>query len=140
MISLRTVSSSTGLVPVASIASQIIHYFALEYKRVDPADPVYIATRDEDSGDLVHTYTSLTMAPVLSITNEDLIQLMHQILQIFPNFGCCMIDGHLRQLGHTSPHLALTSCTITFMAPQFPIQTILQDASLGERKKEGDLT
>ncbi|KAJ7735651.1 hypothetical protein DFH07DRAFT_779942 [Mycena maculata] len=113
------------LAPVAGVASQIIRHRALEYKWVDPADPMYMETRDEDSGDLVHTYTSLTMATVLSITDEDLVQLMYQILQIFPTFGCCMIDGHLRQLGHTSPHLALTSCTITFMAPQFPIQTIL---------------
>ncbi|KAJ7764165.1 hypothetical protein DFH07DRAFT_770569 [Mycena maculata] len=114
-------------------------YFGLEYKRVDPADPVYIETRNEDSGDLVHTYTSLTMAPVLSITNEDLLQLMHQILQIFPTFGCCMIDG-LASWVTTSPHLAFTSCTITFMAPQFLVQTISQDSSLGEGKKEGDLT
>ncbi|KAJ7781809.1 hypothetical protein DFH07DRAFT_764827 [Mycena maculata] len=58
----------TGLVPVAGVASRIIRHRALEYKCVDPADPMYMETRDEDSGDLVHTYTSVTTATVLSIT------------------------------------------------------------------------
>ncbi|KAJ7740477.1 hypothetical protein DFH07DRAFT_751592 [Mycena maculata] len=93
----------TGLAPVAGVASRTIRCRALEYGLVDPADPVYVETRDENSGDLVRTYTFSTTAPVSSITDEDLDQLMHQILQIFPTFGQHMIDGHLRQLSHHVP-------------------------------------
>lgn len=93
----------TGLAPVAGVASRTIRRRALEYGLVEAADPVYVETTDEDSGDVVRTYVSSTTAPVSSITDGDLDQLMHHILEIFPTFGRRMIAGHLRQLGHHVP-------------------------------------
>ncbi|KAJ6605746.1 hypothetical protein B0H10DRAFT_2440176 [Mycena sp. CBHHK59/15] len=68
-----------------------------------PVAAVYVEARDEASGELVCTYVSSTTAPVSTLTDGELDQLMHHILEIFPTFGRRMISGHLRELGHPVP-------------------------------------
>jgi hypothetical protein len=93
----------TGLAPVAHVASRTIRRRALEYGLAEPADPVYIESLNDDSGHVIRTYISSTTGPVSTLTDDELDQLMHHILEIFPTFGRRMIAGHLRQLGHHVP-------------------------------------
>ncbi|KAJ7441663.1 hypothetical protein B0H11DRAFT_1932849 [Mycena galericulata] len=92
----------TGLAPVAGVASRTICRRALEYGLVEPAEPVYMETTDVDSG-VIRIYISSTTGPVSSLTDDELDQLMHHTLGIFPTFGRRMIWGHLHQLGHHVP-------------------------------------
>jgi hypothetical protein len=93
----------TGLAPVAEVSSRTIRRRALEYGLVEPAAPVYTETIDEATGDVIRMYTSSTTGPVSTIADDDLDQLMHLILEIFPTFGRRMIAGNLRGLGHRVP-------------------------------------
>ncbi|KAJ7677151.1 hypothetical protein B0H17DRAFT_945306 [Mycena rosella] len=99
----------TGLGPVAGVLSRTIRrraLVALDYGLVEPSAPVYTETADDATGEVVRTYTSSTSGPVSTISDGELDQLMHHILEIFPAFGRRMIAGHLRHLGHP----ILTSC------------------------------
>jgi hypothetical protein len=93
----------TGLAPVAEVSSRTIRRRALEYGLVEPAAPVYVESTDEATGEVIRTYTSSITGPVSDITDGELDQLMHHILEIFPTFGRRMIAGHLRQLGLRVP-------------------------------------
>ncbi|KAJ6552901.1 hypothetical protein B0H19DRAFT_899411, partial [Mycena capillaripes] len=93
----------TGLAPVADVSSRTIRRRALEYGLVEPAAPVYTETIDEATGEVIRMYTSSTTGPVSMIADDDLNQLMHLILEIFPTFGRRMIAGNLRGLGHRVP-------------------------------------
>ncbi|KAF7358806.1 Integrase catalytic domain-containing protein [Mycena sanguinolenta] len=90
------------LPPVAGVASRTIRRRALEYGLVEPAAPVFIEDVDE-AGVVVRTYITSTTGPVSEISDDELDELMHYILEIFPTFGRRMIAGHLRQLGHHIP-------------------------------------
>lgn len=93
----------TGLAPVAGVASRTIRRRALEYGLAQPAAPVYTETMDDTTGEVIRTYVSSTSGPVSSMTDDEVDQIMHHILEIFPNFGRRMIAGHFRQLGHRLP-------------------------------------
>lgn len=86
----------TGLAPVAGVSSRTIRRRALELGLVEAAAPVYVEGVDEASGEVVRTYISSTAGPVSDILDDELDELMHHILEIFPNFGRRMIAGHLR--------------------------------------------
>jgi hypothetical protein len=95
----------TGLAPVASVASRTIRRRALEYGLVEAAAPVYSEDMD-DQGNIIRTYVSSTSGPVSGLSDGELDELMHHILEVFPAFGRRMIAGHLCQLSHHVP----TSC------------------------------
>lgn len=97
----------TGLAPVAGVAPRTIRRRALDYALVEPAAPVYTESLDAVTGDIIRIYMSSTSGPVSAITDDELDQLMHHILEIFPTFGRRMIAGHLRQLGHRVPTLRI---------------------------------
>lgn len=90
----------TGLASVAGVASRTIRRRALEYGLVQPAPPVYTEDANDETGEIVRTYTSSTSGPVSDITDEQLDELMHHTLELFPLFGRRMIEGHLRALGY----------------------------------------
>ncbi|KAF7335038.1 Integrase catalytic domain-containing protein [Mycena venus] len=92
----------TGLAPVAGVASRTIRRRALEYELVEPAAPVYVEHVDE-GGAVTRTYVSSTTGPVSTLSDNEIDELMHHILEIFPTFGRRMIAGHFRQLGHHVP-------------------------------------
>jgi hypothetical protein len=93
----------TGLASVAGVSSCTIRRRALDYDFVEPAAPVYTETVDRTVGEVVRIYNSSASGPVSDISDAELDQLMHHILKIFPNFGRCMITGHVRQLGLWMP-------------------------------------
>ncbi|KAJ7202368.1 hypothetical protein GGX14DRAFT_544532, partial [Mycena pura] len=84
----------TGLAAVAGVSSRTVCQRLLDYGLVQPAAPVYTETLDEGTGDIVRTYTSSTAGPVSNLTDDELDQRMHDILEIFPTFGRGMIAGH----------------------------------------------
>jgi len=52
------------------------------------------------------------------LSDDDLDDIISQIVKIFPNFGRCMIDGHLRHLGHYVPRSHIqASCAHVHGAP-----------------------
>ncbi|KAF8131742.1 hypothetical protein K438DRAFT_1788206 [Mycena galopus ATCC 62051] len=89
----------TGLAPVAGVSSRTIRRRALDYGLAEPAAPVYTETLDPTSGETVRIYILSTSVPVSNISDDDLDELMHHILEVFPTFGRQMIDSHLRLLG-----------------------------------------
>ncbi|KAJ6605986.1 hypothetical protein B0H10DRAFT_1886486, partial [Mycena sp. CBHHK59/15] len=95
--------SPTGLAPVAGVSSRTVRRRALEYGLAQPAAAIYVEARDEVLGELVRTYVSSTTAPVSTLTDGELDQLMHHILEIFPTFGRHMISGHFCELRHPVP-------------------------------------
>ncbi|KAJ7355297.1 hypothetical protein DFH08DRAFT_653173, partial [Mycena albidolilacea] len=97
----------TGLAPVAGVSSRTVRRHALDYDLVQPTAPVYTEELDETSGNVICTYTASTSAPVSDITDGELDELVHHILEIFPTFGRHMITGHLRQLRHHVPTLCI---------------------------------
>ncbi|KAJ6622372.1 hypothetical protein B0H10DRAFT_2214508 [Mycena sp. CBHHK59/15] len=108
---------TTGLAPVAGVSSRTIRCRALAYGLVEPAAPVYTESIDEGTGEVVRTYTSSMSGPLSSITDHDLDELMHHILEIFPTFGRHMIAGHFRQLGHRVPTSRIRDSPIVSLAP-----------------------
>ncbi|KAF8172599.1 hypothetical protein K438DRAFT_1981449 [Mycena galopus ATCC 62051] len=89
----------TGLAPVAGVSSRTIRRRALDYGLAEPAAPIYTENLDPTSGEMVRIYISSTSGPISDISDDDLDELMHHILEVFPTFGRRMIDGHLRLLG-----------------------------------------
>ncbi|KAK6995657.1 hypothetical protein R3P38DRAFT_2567154 [Favolaschia claudopus] len=86
---------------VFGVGARTIRRRALEYGLVEPGEPVYTDTPQED-GSISRTYTS-TSAPVSTISDDELDSLLASILETFPNFGLRMLKGRLRNLGHRVP-------------------------------------
>ncbi|KAJ8096049.1 hypothetical protein PM082_022707 [Marasmius tenuissimus] len=89
----------THLALVFDCSARTLRRRALEYGLADPCPPVYVQYEDPETGELLHFYKSST-GPVLALSNDDLDAIIGQVLQIFPSFGCRMLNGHLLHLGH----------------------------------------
>lgn len=92
----------TGIAPVTQTSGRTVRRRALDYGLLEPAAPVYMDHTDPATGDTRRTYTSTT-APVSILTDAELDDTMHHILEVFPAFGRRMIQGYLRQMGERVP-------------------------------------
>ena len=91
----------THLALIFNCSACTVRCIALGYGLVVPSLPVYIDYVDED-GETHCFYTSSTGSSS-DLSDDDLDSLIFKIVQSFPNFGCRMIDGHLKHLGHHVP-------------------------------------
>lgn len=91
----------THLAPIFNCCPRTIRCIALDYGLVEPGPPVYVKYIHDD-GLSYRFYTSST-GPVSDLSDDELNTLIAEIVQRFPNFGRCMIDGHLKHLGHRVP-------------------------------------
>jgi hypothetical protein len=91
----------THLAPVFNCSSRTIRRRALEYGLVEPSPPVYVEYEDEDGS--MHRFYGPSTNHTSDLTDNDLDAIMLQIIEIFPNYGRRMIDGHLKHLGHRIP-------------------------------------
>ena len=91
----------THLAPVFNCSARTIRRCALEYGLAEPGAPVYVEYEHED-GTTYRFYGSST-GSFSDVTDDDLDAIILQIIEIFPNYGRRMIDGHLKHLGHHVP-------------------------------------
>lgn len=102
-----------------SIHSMISHLDKAAQHSSDPADappltithmvptggrgrPRYELDPVAEDGSITRIYTSST-APTSDLSDEELDEITEQVLELFPNFGRWMLDGHFRFLGHHVP-------------------------------------
>jgi hypothetical protein len=86
---------------VFNCSSRTIQCHALEYGLVKPGSPVYVKYEHEDGS--IHHFYGPSTNHTSDLTDNDLDAIMLQIIEIFPNYGHCMIDGHLKHLCHCVP-------------------------------------
>jgi hypothetical protein len=91
----------THLAPVFNCSSRTIRRRALEYGLAEPGPPVYVEYEHEDRS--THRFYSPSTNHTSDLTDDHLDAIMSQIIEIFPNYGRRMIDGHLKHLGHRVP-------------------------------------
>lgn len=91
-----------GVAPVTQCAPRTVRRRAIEQGLVAPGPPVYIEHANLETGETVRAYTSPALA-VSDLTDDELDNIIHHILDIFPTFGRRMIDGYLRNSGHRVP-------------------------------------
>lgn len=116
----------TGVAPVVQCAPRTVRRRAIEQGLVTPGPPVYVEHHDEETGETIRAYTSSTPS-VSTLTDNELDNIIHQVLAIFPTFGRRMIDGYLRNLGHRVPRERVRNsyCRVNGAPPTFnnrPIQ------------------
>ena len=92
---------ATHLAQVFDCSARTIHCWALEYGLAEPGPPIYIEY-EHDDGSTYWFYTSSTGA-TSDVSDDELDVITAHIVETFPNFGHCMIDGHLKCLGHHVP-------------------------------------
>lgn len=92
---------TTHLAHIFDCSARTIRRRALEYGLAEPGPPVYVEY-EHDDGSIFRFYGSSTGA-TSNITDDELDLITAQIIDIFPNFGRRMIDGHLKHLGHRVP-------------------------------------
>lgn len=95
----------TELGRIFDVSSCSVRHRAMDLGIVKPGEPVYVDFEEED-GTTLQYYTSSTSS-LLTLSDEDLDLIMVVILHSFPSFGCHMIDGHLKFLGHHLPQLQI---------------------------------
>ena len=93
-----TMHGPTELGRIFNVSSQLVCHCVLELGIVEPGQPVYVEFMSEDGTMMQYYSSSTSLLSVLS--DEDLDGIMLDILNSFPSFGCQMIDGHLKFLGH----------------------------------------
>ncbi|KIK43227.1 hypothetical protein CY34DRAFT_11887 [Suillus luteus UH-Slu-Lm8-n1] len=96
--------SMRGLTHLASVfgcAPRTIRRRALEYGLAELGPPVYVDYTD-DEGNTTHFFTAAIGDPS-GLTDDELDAITRQILETFPAFGCWMIGGHMKHLGHDVP-------------------------------------
>ena len=89
------------LTQIFDCSARTIRRRALEYGLAEPGPPVYVEY-EHDDGTIVRFYSSSSGA-TSNISADELDEITAQIVDIFPNFGRRMIDGHLKHLGHRVP-------------------------------------
>lgn len=89
------------LTQIFDCSARTIRRRALEYGLVEPGPPVY-AEYEHDDGTTFRFYGS-SSGSTSNISDDALDEITTQIVDIFPNFGRRMIDGHLKHLGHHVP-------------------------------------
>ncbi|THH10681.1 hypothetical protein EW146_g8295 [Bondarzewia mesenterica] len=87
-----------GLAPIFQCNARMIRHHALEHGLVQPGTPVY----HQPNGTIERSYSSTT-PPVSTMSNAQLDDMIAHILDIFLNFGRCMLSGCLRAQGHRVP-------------------------------------
>lgn len=93
-----SVGGPTFMGELLDVSSRTVCCRALEAGLVEPGDPVYTETVNEE-GDVTRTYASST-APQSDLSDEALDGIMVQLLDQFPTFGRRMIDGYFLAHGH----------------------------------------
>jgi hypothetical protein len=89
------------LAQVFDCSARTIRRRALDYGLAEPGPPVYVEY-EHDDGSIFRFYGSSSGA-TSNISDDELDAITSQIVDIFPNFGRRMIDGHLKHLGHKVP-------------------------------------
>ena len=90
----------THLTSVFGCSSHTIRWCALEYGLAEPCPPVYVEYEHDDGTTVNFHCRSAAMS---DLSDDDLDKITSEIIDLFPNFGRCMIDGHLHHLGHHVP-------------------------------------
>lgn len=93
---------NSALGSVFSVSSRTVRRRALEYGLAEPGPPVCVTYEDPDTGEILRFYRSST-TPMSTLTDPELDEIMRHILEMFPDFGRRMIQGHLESLGHRVP-------------------------------------
>lgn len=105
-----SVGGPTFMGELLDVSPRTVRRRALEQGLVEPGDPVYVDTVEEN-GDLTRTYTSSSAQSRNrnqgGLTNEQLDIIMSQLLELFPTFGRRMIDGYFSAHGHHIPRSRL---------------------------------
>jgi len=91
----------THLASVFNCSARTVRRRALEYGLAEPGPPVYVEY-EHDDGTTFKFYGGGN-DPISTLSDNDLDEITSQIVEIFPNFGRRMIDGHLQHLGHRVP-------------------------------------
>ena len=92
---------TTHLAQIFDCSAWTICHQVLDYGLAEPGLPVYVKY-DHDDGLTYWFYTSSTGATA-DMLDDELDMITSQIVNTFPNFGHCMINGHLKHLGHCIP-------------------------------------
>lgn len=95
----------TALARVFNVSSCLIWQCTLELEIVSPGNPVYVEFESEDG--TKYCYYTSSAGAMSDLPDEELDAIMSDILNTFPTFGCCMIDGHFKFLGHHIPHMCI---------------------------------
>ncbi|KAK6984522.1 hypothetical protein R3P38DRAFT_3425221 [Favolaschia claudopus] len=97
----------TGIAPELGVSARTIRRSALRAGLVQPGAPV-IQSRIDDAG-VIHTVHTSTTAPVSTLSDSELDQLVASTLEIFPQFGRRMLRGHLLSQGYRVPRERITA-------------------------------
>jgi hypothetical protein len=89
------------LTQIFDCSARTIRWRALEYGLAEPGPAVYVEY-EHDDGTIFRFYGS-SSGSTSNISDDELDEITAQIVDIFPNFGRRMIDGHLKHLGHRVP-------------------------------------
>ena len=91
----------THLASVFNCSARTVRRRALEHGLAEPGPPVYIKYEHGDGS--TFKFYGGGNDPLTELSDDDLDEITSQIIELFPNFGRRMIDGHLRHLGHHVP-------------------------------------
>src|SRR5882762_8908563 len=92
---------TSHLTQIFNCSARTIRRRALEYGLAEPGPPVYVEYKHDDG--TTFKFYGRGNGPMSELSDDDLDDIISQIVEIFPNFGRRMIDGHLRHLGHHVP-------------------------------------
>ncbi len=92
---------TTHIAPILGCHPRTIRRRALEAGLVATGTPLFSSTEQPD-GTVIRVHTSSTR-PMSTLTNEELDNFIHDILEVFPAFGRRMLSGHLKDAGHHVP-------------------------------------